>query len=141
MRYYCQQVFQNHLFLKRKFGTKRFSGKRDSPFNEAQGFIHIKDGYVYKANGNLVDNFSIDVTPQITTEMAIAKAKTAWRKLREQGGLELQIESTITPQLVISAINPEAKFASSNLRLSYIIGLNDYSIHDGQTYFINAQTG
>jgi len=103
--------------------------------------LHIKEGYVYKANGTLVDNLSIDVTPQITAATAIEKAKTAWRKLREQGGFELQIESTIAPQLAISAINREAKFTNSNLRLSYIIDLNDRSIHDGQTYFINAQTG
>ena len=111
--------------------------------------IHSKNGIAQTANGRIINNLSIDVTPMINTQYAIQKSLEEVKKIEaEKFGtqtdkIELMLDSLypIKSELIISSL-PSQKKETSFFRLMYRVRVKLLMPSDFTYYvYVDAITG
>ncbi|MEK7263744.1 MAG: M4 family metallopeptidase [Bacteroidota bacterium] len=122
---------------------------------EYQEFIlHVKNGYVERANGSIAENLDLNTIPSITTEEAINIAKREmgakqywwenpkyeylWKKIKK----DKNATSFPSPTLIVTNMSEEDENLNiQNFILCYKLDLRAVKPNESYSFYIDAHTG
>ncbi len=113
--------------------------------------IHEKDNHVKTANGKFFPIMNINITPIITKEDAIQKAKEQlnisvcrWESKTEEDKLKSKHKNPNAiyyPKPILEIVAKEGNITNPNFRLAWKFNISGMSMDKAWTVFIDAETG